>query len=182
MGETESKDRGCLIIFDELKEGDELFHILRGPVIVTELMEYDKDNPYRIGFTYQEDEAYIKIKTGTNDDSCTITGRLYTKDKYPAIYRIDPFKYTAELLHESQNKIKNLNEKIKRNSFEGRGIGGIGSIGITTASNLSDLSNYNRQLEAKNMRDYAEEQLKKRIKMEELRNIIIRDRDNKDLK
>jgi hypothetical protein len=156
MGETESKDKVCLIIFDELKEGDELFHILRGPVIVTELMEYDKDNPYRIGFTYQEDEAYPKIKTGTNDDSCTITGRLYTKDKYPAIYRIDPFKYTTELLKDSEIKLKNLNARIGISDL--RMANQIGMTAGMTVSKFNDMQQV-RQLEVKDLHNYAKEQL-----------------------
>lgn len=157
MGETESKDRGCLIIFDELKEGDELFHILRGPVIVTELMEYDKYNPYRIGFTYQEDEAYIKIKTGTNDDSCTITGRLYTKDKYPAIYRIDPFKYTTELLKDSEIKLKNLNARIGISDLKIANQIGMTATAGMTVSKFNDMQQV-RQLEVKNLHNYAKEQ------------------------
>jgi hypothetical protein len=98
-------DSGCLIDFETLKEGDEVFHITKGKVVVIEIDEEKRNETYVIQCsTLNED--------GFNDTwSFDKKGREFKDDVYPTIYKKDPFKFAFGLVKEHRNEVYKSNQE-----------------------------------------------------------------------
>jgi len=94
-------DEGCLINFESLKEGDTVFSISLGYLIVSEV-------------DYERKRYPIECKSKSNSNLTHIftkDGKIHEDEVYPNLYSNDPFKYAFNKVREHRVEVYRANQE-----------------------------------------------------------------------
>lgn len=97
-------DNGCLIKFEDLKVGDELFDTTYGEMIVNRIDVEEVDYPIRCN----------KKTSKNNSGTYTKDGKVLMSAIFPRLFSKDPFKYAFEQVKDYRRQTYIANQENNR--------------------------------------------------------------------